>query len=98
MAVNALRMGATLTIRNSTGGGTGPTILTTSASNLGITAGALALSTFGNLTANGATGAGNGNVNVSAANGYVGMGSSIWTVTGAWTNASAAASWTPGTR
>src|SRR2546426_5653132 len=40
IAANPLRMSATLTIRNSTGGATGPTILTTSASNLGITAGA----------------------------------------------------------
>src|SRR5207245_4934254 len=84
-------------ITNSTGRATGPTILTTSASNLGITAGALALPTFGRLTANGSTVAVNGNVNVSAANGYVVMGSSIWTVTGTWTNASASASWTPGT-
>src|SRR3989449_8230736 len=49
MAVNALRMGATLTIRNSTGGATGPPLLTTS--NLGITAGSLAGATFGSLTA-----------------------------------------------
>src|SRR2546422_8308568 len=97
MAANPLRMGATLTIRNSTGGATGPTILTTSASNLGITAGALALSTFGSLTANGSTVVVNGNVSVSAANGYVVMGSSIWTVAGTWTNASTSASWTPGT-
>src|SRR3989441_3753296 len=97
MAANALRMGATLTIRNSTGGATGPTILTTSASNLGITAGALTLSTFGSLTANASTVVVNGNANVSAANGYVVMGSSIWTVTGTWTNASTSASWTPGT-
>src|SRR3989475_387593 len=95
MAVNALRMGATLTIRNSTGGATGPTILTTS--NLGITAGSLAGATFGSLTANGAAFVVNGNVRVSAANGYVVMGSSIWTVTGTWTNASTSASWTPGT-
>src|SRR2546428_738615 len=95
MAVNALRMGATLTIRNSTGGATGPTILTTS--NLGITAGSLAVATFGSLTANGSAFVVNGNVSVSAANGYVVMGSSIWTVTGTWTNASTSASWTPGT-
>src|SRR5438093_8572323 len=94
MAVNALRMGATLTIRNSTGGATGPTILTTS--NLGITAGSLAVATFGSLTANGSALVVNGNVTVSAANGYVVMGSSIWTVTGTWTNASTSASWTPG--
>src|SRR5206468_3595449 len=67
MAVNALRMGATLTIRNSTGGATGPTILTTS--NLGITAGSLAVATFGSLTANGSALVVNGNVTVSAANG-----------------------------
>src|SRR5438093_547750 len=97
MAVNALRMGGTLTIRNSTGGATGPTVLTTSASNLGITAGALTLSTFGSLTANGSTVVVNGNLNVSAANGYVVMGTSTWTVTGTWTNASTSASWTPGT-
>src|SRR5256712_696394 len=95
MAVNALRMGATLTIRNSTGGATGPTILTTS--NLGITAGSLAVAIFGSLTANGSAFVVNGNVSVSAANGYVVMGSSIWTVTGTWTNASTSASWTPGT-
>jgi len=97
MAVNALRMGATLTIRNSTGGATGPTILTTSASNLGITAGALAVATFGSLTANGSTISVNGNVNVSTANGYIVMGSSTWTVTGTWTNASTSASWSAGT-
>src|SRR5207245_9399230 len=39
----------------------------------------------------------NGSVSASAANGYVVMGSSIWTVTGTWTNASTSASWTPGT-
>src|SRR5437867_1772516 len=97
MAANPLRMGATLTIRNSTGGATGPTILTTSASNLGITTGALALTTFGSLTANGSAVVVNGNVNVSAANGYVVMGSSTWTVTGTWTNASTSASWSAGT-
>src|SRR5947199_20494 len=95
MAVNALRMGATLTVRNSTGGATGPTILTTS--NLGVTAGSLAVATFGSLTANGSALVVNGNVTVSAANGYVVMGSSTWTVTGTWTNASTSASWTPGT-
>src|SRR5947199_8340803 len=93
LAANPLRMGATLTSRNSTGGATGPTILTTSASNLGITTGALALTTFGSLTANGSAVVVNGNVNVSAANGYVVMGSSTWTVTGTWTNASTSASW-----
>src|SRR3989454_1131375 len=97
MAVNALRMGATLMIRNSTGGATGPTILTTSASNLGLTAGALTLATFGSLTTNGSAVVVNGNVNLSAANGYVAMGTSTWTVTGTWTNASTSASWTPGT-
>src|SRR5438132_826972 len=97
MADNALRMGVTLTNRNSTGGSTGPTILTTSASNLGIAAVALTLSTFGSLTANGSTVVVNGNLNVSAANGYVVMGTSTWTVTGTWTNASTSASWTPGT-
>src|SRR5438034_599798 len=97
MAANPLRIGATLTIRNSTGGATGPTILTTSASNLGITTGALALTTFGSLTANGSAVVVNGNVNVSAANGYVVMGSSTWTVTGTWTNASTSASWSAGT-
>src|SRR5437867_7953538 len=97
MAANPLRMGATLTIRNSTGGATGPTILTTSASNLGITTGALALTTFVSLTANGSAVVVNGNVNVSAANGYVVMGSSTWTVTGTWTNASTSASWSAGT-
>src|SRR5438034_1226639 len=71
MAANPLRMGATLTIRNSTGGATGPTILTTSASNLGITTGALALTTFGSLTANGSAVVVNGNVNLSAGNGGI---------------------------
>src|SRR3989449_203906 len=64
MAVNALRMGATLTIRNSTGGATGPTILTTS--NLGITAGSLAVATLGSLAAKGSAFVGNGNVSVTA--------------------------------
>src|SRR3989475_1463568 len=97
MAVNPLRMGATLTIRNSTGGATGPTILTTSASNFGITAGAPAIAAFGSLTAKAAAIAFNGNVNVSAANGYGVMGTSAWTVTGTRTNAAASASWNLGT-
>src|SRR5207244_7599312 len=37
MATNALSMSGTLTIRNSTGGATGWTVLTTSGANLGIT-------------------------------------------------------------
>src|SRR6266581_3408260 len=97
MGTNPLRMGATLTIRNSTGGATGSTILTTSASNLGITAGGLTITTFGSLIANASAVAINGNANVSAANGYVVMGSSTWSVTGTWTNASTSASWSPGT-
>lgn len=97
MATNALRMGATLTIRNSTGGAAGSTILTTSGSNLGITAGALTLATFGRLTANGSAVTINGNVNISAANAYIVLGSSTWTVTGTWTNTSTSASWSAGT-
>src|SRR3989449_652606 len=97
MATNALRLGGTLTIRNSTGGAAGSTILTSSASNLGITAGALTLATLGTLVANGSAVTVNGNVNVSAANAYVVMGSSTWTVTGTWTNTSTSASWNAGT-
>ena len=97
MATNALRLGGTLTIRNSTGGAAGLTILTSSASNLGITAGALTLATLGTLVANGSAVTVNGNVNVGAANAYVVMGSSTWTVTGTWTNASTSASWNAGT-
>src|SRR5438309_1921783 len=97
MATNALRLGGTLTIRNSTGGAAGSTVLTSSASNLGITAGALTLATLGTLVANGSAVTVNGNVNVGAANAYVVMGSSTWTVTGTWTNASTSASWNAGT-
>src|SRR3989449_3077565 len=97
MATNALRLGGTLTIRNSTGGAAGSTILTSSASNLGITAGALTLATLGTLVANGSAVTVNGNVNVGAANAYVVMGSSTWTVTGTWTTASTSASWNAGT-
>src|SRR5712691_11419281 len=97
MATSALRLGGTLTVRNSTGGAAGSTILTSSASNLGITAGALTLATLGTLVANGSAVTVNGNVNVSAANAYVVMGSSTWTVTGTWTNASTSASWSAGT-
>src|SRR5207245_5668034 len=59
--------------------------------------GALAIATFGGLTSNGSVIVVNGSVNISAANGYVLMGTSTWTVTGTWTNASTSASWTPGT-
>src|SRR3989441_2860429 len=97
IAANPLRMGATLTIRNSTGGATGPTLFTTAASNLRITAGALAIATFGGLTSNGSVIVGNGHVNISAANGYRVLGSATWARTGTLTNASTSASWTPGT-
>src|SRR5438309_939251 len=96
MATNALRLGATLTVRNSTGGASGATILTTGA-NLGITAGALTVSTFGALTANGSAITVNGNVSISAASGYLILNTSTWTVTGTWTNVSTSASWSPGT-
>src|SRR5436853_603542 len=97
MATNALRMSGTLTIRNSTGGATGWTVLTTSGANLGITVGGLAVSTFGALTANASAILINGNVNISAANGYLVMNSSTWTITGTWTNASTSAAWGAGT-
>src|SRR2546430_2540701 len=97
MATNALRMNGTLTIRNSTGGATGWTVLTTSRANLGVTVGGLAVSTFGALTSNASAISINGNVNISAANGYLVMNSSTWTVTGTWTNASTSASWGAGT-
>src|SRR5207302_1801302 len=97
MATNALRMSGTLTIRNSTGGATGWTVLTTSGANLGITVGGLAVSTFGALTANASAISINGNVNISAANGYLVMNSSTWTITGTWTNASTSAAWGAGT-
>src|SRR2546427_817598 len=96
MATNALRLGATLTFRNSTGGASGATILTTGA-NLGITAGALTVSTFGALTANGSASTVNGNVSISAASGYLILNTSTWTVAGTWTNVSTSASWSPGT-
>src|SRR6266566_3190246 len=97
MATNALRMSGTLTIRNSTGGATGWTVLTTSAANLGIIVGGLAVSTFGALTANASAISINGNVNIGAANGYLVMNSSTWTITGTWTNASTSATWAAGT-
>src|SRR5467141_2627919 len=97
MATNALRLGGTLTIRNSTGGATGSTILTTSGANLGITTGGLTVSTFGALTANASAVSINGNVDINAANGYLALNSSTWTVTGTWTNASTSASWAAGT-
>src|SRR5437773_2558392 len=68
MATNALRMSGTLTIRNSTGGATGWTVLTTSGANLGITVGGLAVSTLGALTANASAISIDGNVNIGAAN------------------------------
>src|SRR3989475_12230954 len=55
------------------------------------------MATFGSLTTEGSAIAVNGNVSISAANGYVAMGTSTWTVTGTWTNASTSASWIPGT-
>src|SRR6267143_91622 len=97
MATNALRMGGTLTIQNSTGGATGSTILTTSGANLGITAGGLTVSTFGALTSNASAVSINGNVDINAANGYLALNSSTWTVTGTCTNASTSASWGAGT-
>src|SRR5437879_7036921 len=87
MATNALRMSGTLTILNSTGGATGWSVLTTSGANLGITVGGLAVSTFGALIANASAISINGNVNIGAANGYLVMNSSTWTITGTWTNA-----------
>src|SRR5207302_5067800 len=71
MSTNALRMGGTLMIRNSTGGATGSTILTTSGANLGITSGGLTVTTFGALVANGSAVSIHGNVSISAANGYL---------------------------
>jgi len=97
MATNPLRMGGTLTIRNSTGGATGWNILTTSGANLGITTGGLTVATFGALTANASVVSINGNVSISTANGYLALNSSTWTVTGTWTNASTSASWAAGT-
>src|SRR5438876_820596 len=97
MATNALRMSGTLTILNSTGGATGWSVLTTSGANLGITVGGLAVSTFGALIANASAISINGNVNIGAANGYLVMNSSTWTITGTWTNASTSATWGAGT-
>src|SRR2546425_1559373 len=97
MAVNAVRIGAVLTVRNSTAGATGPTILDTSGSNLAVTAGSLALSLLGSVSANGSTVTINGNVTVGAAGAYSTMGTSVWTVAGTWTNASTSASWSAGT-
>ncbi|TLZ77759.1 MAG: hypothetical protein E6K08_02580 [Methanobacteriota archaeon] len=97
MAINAVRIGAVLTVRNSTAGATGPTILDTSGSNLAVTAGSLALSLLGSVSANGSTVTINGNVTVGAAGAYSTMGTSVWTVTGTWTNASTSASWSAGT-
>ena len=97
MATNALRMSGTLTILNSTGGATGWSVLTTSVANLGITVGGLAVSTFGALIANASAISINGNVNIGAANGYLVMNSSTWTITGTWTNASTSATWGAGT-
>src|SRR5205807_5155903 len=97
MSTNALRMGGTLMIRNSTGGATGSTILTTSGANLGITSGGLTVTTFGALVANGSAVSINGNVSISAANGYLVLNSSTWTITGTWTNASTSAAWGAGT-
>src|SRR3989449_1559145 len=97
MAVNALRMGATLTIRNSTGGATGPTILTTSASNLGITAGAAPHSALLSVVIKWVPILGDSHQENNAPARHAALGTSTWTVTGTWTNASTSASWTPGT-
>ncbi len=93
MATNGLQMGGTLTIQNSTAGATGSTILDTSPSNLAVTAGALTVSTWGAFNTEGSTITINGNVNISAATGFVTNAGGGWTVTGSWTDASTSASW-----
>jgi len=93
MATNGLRVAGTLTVRNSTGGATGATILDTSASNLAVTAGALALPTWGALNTRTSTVTISGNVNISAATAYVSNTGGAWTITGTWTDASTSALW-----
>lgn len=68
MATNALRVAGALTIQNSTAGATGNTVLSTSASNLGVVAGSVTLGTNGTLTANASTVTVNGNWTATATN------------------------------
>src|SRR2546428_11257247 len=96
-ANRGLLVGGTLTVRNSAGGATGPTVLDSSASNLSVSADALTLGTFGGLNSRSSTITIAGNVNASAASAYIVMGASNWTVAGTWTNASTSASWSAGT-
>ena len=93
MSTNALYCGGLLTIRNSTGGATGNTILDTSASNLTLTVGALALGTFGQVNSRSSTVMVNGSVSVGAANAFVTNPGGSWTVGGSWTNLTASSSW-----
>src|SRR5256712_11275874 len=95
-ANRGLLVGGTLTVRNSAGGATGPTVLDSSASNLSVSADALTLGTFGGLNSRSSTITIAGNVNASAASAYIVMGASNWTVAGTWTNASTSASWSAG--
>ena len=93
MATSGLRIAGTLTLRNSTAGATGATILDTSPANLAVTAGALTVTTLGAFNTEGSTVTANGTVNISAANAYVRNTGGSWVVTGAWTDASTSASW-----
>ncbi len=93
MATNGLRVGGTLTIRNSTIGATGSTILDTSAANLAITTATLTIATFGAANTEASTVTVNGNATISAANGYLRNTGGSWVVTGVWSDASTSASW-----
>ena len=93
MATNALRVGGTLLIQNSTAGATGAAVLDTSASNLALTAGALTVATRGGLNTEGSSVTVTGNANISAATAYVANTAGTWTVSGTWTDSSTSASW-----
>ncbi len=95
---SSLKVGGTLTVRNTTGGATAATILDTSAGNYNVTASGLTLGNpRGALRSEGSTITINGAVNVADGNSYLNLGSALWTVTGSWTDGSTSASWNAGT-
>lgn len=93
LATRGLVTGSTLTIRNSTGGATGYTIVDSSASNLPVTAGSLTLGTFGEFNSRSSSITVNGPVSIGAANAFVTNAGGSWTVSGSWTNSTTSGSW-----
>src|SRR5256712_5447683 len=83
MATNPLTLSGLLTIQNTSGSPTGNTTLTTSGSNLGITAGAVTIGNYGTLVGNGSTIQVGGNWTATGTNATFnpGTGSVIFTAT-----------------